>query len=75
VPKSVARTRPAVQRENNSAIQRRTRPLWPDIARELGLGKNGVYRAAERGEIPGAHRIGARWFVFSEEYERGLRGE
>jgi hypothetical protein len=75
VPQSEARPRQSVQRANSPKVQRRTRPLWPDIAREMGIGKNGVYRAAERGEIPGARRIGKRWFVLIEPYERAMAGE
>ena len=30
---------------------RPTIPLWPDTARYIGLGRDGTYRAADRGEI------------------------
>lgn len=31
---------------------RPTLPLWPDVGRALGLGRNAVYQAAARGELP-----------------------
>ena len=37
-------------------------PLWPDVGRLLGIGRNSVYEAARRGEIP-TITIGARRLV------------
>jgi hypothetical protein len=51
---------------------RETMNLWPTAARKLGLGKNGVYEAALRGEIPGAFRIGGRWLVSITAFESFL---
>jgi hypothetical protein len=51
---------------------RRTANLWPDIGRQLGLSKNAVYEAAHRGEVPGAFRIGSRWLVSIEVFDRAL---
>jgi len=47
--------------------------LWPDAGRLLGLGKNATYGAADRSEIPGAFRVGKRWLVSREAFERALR--
>jgi hypothetical protein len=62
----------ATQREEK--VERRTIKLWPDVGRQLGLGINGTYEAAARGEIPGAFRIGRRWFVKREVFERAMIG-
>jgi hypothetical protein len=35
-----------------------TVPLWPDAGQQLGLGKNGTYAAAHRGEIEGLLKFG-----------------
>jgi hypothetical protein len=51
---------------------RKTMPLWPEAGQALGLGKNGTYEAAERGEIPGAFRIGGRWLVSVAVFEKFL---
>jgi excisionase family DNA binding protein len=42
-------------------------------AKELGVGKNQAYAAAQRGEIP-TIRIGKRWLVLREALERMLQG-
>jgi predicted DNA-binding transcriptional regulator AlpA len=55
--------------------ERRTINLWPDAGRALGLGKYATYGAAERGDFPGAIRIGGRWLVLREPFERVLKGE
>lgn len=47
--------------------------LWPTTGKTLGLGKNGTYEAAARGEIPGAFRIGGRWLVAVDSFEEFLR--
>jgi len=49
--------------------------LWPDAGRALGLGKDATYQAAEKGEITGAIRIGSRWLVLRDPFEKMLRGE
>ncbi len=51
-----------------------TMPLWPDAARELGVGRDAAYAAAERGEIP-AFRIGRFWRVGRVALERKMAGE
>jgi excisionase family DNA binding protein len=51
--------------QHNMAIaepQRATVNLWPEAGRILGLGRNSVYQAAGRGEIPTV-RIGKRLLV------------
>jgi excisionase family DNA binding protein len=58
--------------QSKSQHQRRTINLWPDAGRQLGLGKNATYEAAERGEIPGVFRIGGRWLVSREAFDRAL---
>jgi hypothetical protein len=55
-------------------IERRTMNLWPDAGRALGLGKTATYQAAARGEIAGCIRIGSRWLVLREPFEKMLRG-
>jgi len=55
--------------------ERRTMNLWPDAGRALGLGKDATYQAAEKGEITGAIRIGSRWLVLRDPFEKMLRGE
>lgn len=51
-----------------------TMPLWPDAAKELGVGRDAAYAAAERGEIP-AFRIGRFWRVGRVALERKIAGE
>jgi hypothetical protein len=53
---------------------RKTMELWPAAGKALGLGKNGTYEAAGRGEIPGAFRIGGRWLVSVAVFEKFLEG-
>ena len=55
-------------------IERRTIKLWPDAGQMLGCGMNATYEAAAQGKIPGAFRIGKRWLVLREPFERFLRG-
>jgi excisionase family DNA binding protein len=54
--------------------ERRTINLWPAAGAQLGLSKNATYEAAERGDIPGAFRIGKRWLVSREAFEKFLSG-
>ena len=60
---------------NKPSTERRTINLWPDAGGQLGLSKNSTYEAAERGEVPGAFRIGKRWLVSRETFERFLSGK
>jgi hypothetical protein len=53
--------------------ERRTMNLWPDAGRRLGVSKNLAYEAAARGEIVGCFRIGNRWLVSIEPFERALQ--
>ncbi len=48
-----------------------TMPLWPDTARLLGLGKDGVYRAAHEGVIP-VIRVGRRMLVPRAAFQKLL---
>jgi excisionase family DNA binding protein len=57
-----------------SEHERETLALWPEVAQRLGLSKNSVYQAAHRGEIPGCVRIGGRYLVRREPFERWLAG-
>lgn len=57
----------------NSNDERRTMNLWPDAGRQLGLGKNATYQAAERGQIP-VIRIGKRLLVSRVAFDRMLAG-
>jgi len=51
---------------------RATLDLWPDTGKILGLGRNATYAAAEKGQIPGAMKIGGRWLVSKQALERAL---
>jgi excisionase family DNA binding protein len=44
-------------------------------ARRLGIGRNQIYEAAARGELPGIFRIGRHWIVPVAALDRMLRGE
>ena len=46
---------------------------WPDAARMLGLGRNAVYDAIARGEIP-VIRFGRRIVIPKRALERMLNG-
>lgn len=35
----------------------------PEAAAEIGCSASHLYRLARAGELPGAYRLGARWFV------------
>jgi excisionase family DNA binding protein len=45
-----------------------------EAAKELGIGKNQAYAAAQRGELP-VIRIGKRILVLREPFKRMLGGE
>ena len=47
----------------------------PEAARLLGLSREGAYRLAKRGELPGAIRLGGRIVVSREVLERLLAGK
>lgn len=55
-------------------IERLTVPVWPDVGKALGLGRNATYNAISRGEIR-VLRFGRRILVAKRELERLLNGE
>lgn len=55
-------------------IERQTYSLWPEFGRMLGVGRNQVYEAAKRGEIP-TIKIGKRRLVPKQAGDRMLAGE
>ncbi len=55
--------------------ERRVMALWPTAGKALGLSRNFTYRAAAAGEIPGAKKIGGKWIVFCEQFDRACAGE
>jgi hypothetical protein len=55
-----------------TAAQHPTIPLWPDAGQALGLSRPATYRAAARGEIPGAMRIGNNWRVATATLRKAL---
>jgi hypothetical protein len=44
-----------------------------EAGRQLGIGTNAAYRAAQRGEIP-ARRIGHKWVITKPAWKRFLLG-
>ena len=63
------------EREEREPIpQRQTVPLWPHAGRVLGLGRNGTYDAAQRGEIP-TMTFGRRKVVSKRLLARMLDGK
>ena len=58
---------------SSSKPERQTLNLWPDTGRILGIGRNAVYAAAERGDIP-TIRIGGRLLVLKAALDRMLAG-
>lgn len=46
-----------------------------EAARRLGISRNSCYALAQRGELPGAIRLGKRIVVSIYQFERFLRGE
>ena len=59
--------------ETQSEIQCSTMNLWPDAGKRLGLGKNAIYEAAARNQVPGLFRIGSRWLVSIEAFNRAMK--
>ncbi len=55
----------------HTGCKRATLNLWPDVAKILGVGRNAVYAAAARGDIP-ILRIGGRRLVSRAALERML---
>jgi hypothetical protein len=68
-----SRTGMANTDEDVDHLERRTMNLWPNAGRRLGLGKNQTYQAAARGEIPGLIKIGHRFLVLIEPFEKFLK--
>jgi hypothetical protein len=60
--------------EREPIPQRQTVPLWPHAGRVLGLGRNGTYDAAARGEIP-TLQFGRRKVVSKKLLARLLDGQ
>ena len=48
--------------------------VFPEAAKVLGIGVNGAYEAAKRGEIP-TIQIGKRILVLREPFKRMLGGQ
>lgn len=42
----------------------------PELAKRNSASKAHFYRLAARGELPGAYRLGRRWLVHLETFER-----
>jgi len=57
--------------KTDGSATRATLNLWPETARILGLGRNAVYAAAHRGDIPTV-RIGGRLLVPKAALDRML---
>ena len=55
-------------------IERLTVPVWPDAGQMLGLGRNAIYEAISRGEIP-VIRIGRRILISKKALENLLDGK
>jgi excisionase family DNA binding protein len=47
----------------------------PQRARRLGVSTWTAYRLAEKGELPGAFKVGAQWRVSVPRFEREIHGE
>jgi hypothetical protein len=56
------------------AIVRETLDLWPDAGMRLGFSRDFTYEMAAKGEIAGAQKIGGKWVVFREPFQRMLEG-
>jgi predicted site-specific integrase-resolvase len=39
-------------------------------ARELGISRNSLRLAAKAGKVPGARKVGGRWFIHRATFER-----
>lgn len=42
----------------------------PELAKRNSVSKAHFYRLAQRGELPGAYRLGRRWLVHVATFER-----
>lgn len=40
------------------------------LATQIGCSSSHLYRLARAGELPGAYRLGSRWFVVIETFRR-----
>jgi hypothetical protein len=47
-------------------------PLWPTAGKALGLGRNATYRAAAKGQVPGAYSMGGKIRVATAPLRRFL---
>ena len=56
--------------------QKRAKPLMPvsEAGHELGIGTTTAYEWLRRGELPGAVRLGGRWYVRRVVLEAFLAG-
>lgn len=45
----------------------------PDLAQLFQMSETGVYNALRRGQIPGARRLGGRWFIPTAAIRRFLQ--
>ena len=61
------------QEKSPAKIKRRTLNIWPDAGKVLGLGRNSIYAAVERGDIR-VLQIGKRLLVPMAEIDRLLNG-
>ncbi len=59
------------EKSQTDAVERQTLNLWPETARLLGLGRQAIYEAAKRGDIP-IVRIGKRILVSRQALDRML---
>lgn len=63
-----------MDRTSPAGTRRETVDLWPDMARILGVSRNGIYEAARRGDFR-TIRVGKRILVPLAEIRRLLDGE
>jgi hypothetical protein len=47
-------------------------PLWPIAGTACGFSRNTTYQTAQRGEFPGAFRVGNNWRVSTSTLRRTL---
>ena len=59
------------EESQTAPVERQTLDLWPETARLLGLGRQAIYGAAKRGEIP-VIKVGRRLLVPKTELYRML---
>jgi hypothetical protein len=50
----------------------KTIDLWPDAGMRLKFSRDFTYAMAAKGEIRGAKKIGGKWIVFLEPFNRWL---